>query len=222
LKRKMNVLLLTAVCFLLALALIQAADAQGTAVSIVPSQNTVQEGETLTVNVTISNVQNLYGIDLTVSWNSSALKILNVNDRLGAESYPDGVLHETSSYPIEIAVNETSQEAGTYQIVATSQGTVAPFSGSGIIVSLTFNITSPGQSTISVVSELADHPEVGESNSEPIPHSDFGASVNAAPIPEFPQIVALGLLLVIGTVVLLSSKSLVKKKGLKRQSETVY
>jgi hypothetical protein len=209
---KTRFLSLTVICFLFAMAPIQVALAQSAAVSVVPAQNAVNVGETLTVNITISNVQNLYGIDVTVNWNSSALQILKVTDWLGVESYAGGVLHETPSYPVEIAVNDTSREAGAYQIVATSQGAADPFSGSGTIATLTFNVTGTGQSTINLVSELADHPAIGETNSEPIAHSDFGASVNAASIPEFPQIVGLGLLLVIGAVVLLCSKKLFEKK----------
>ena len=204
--------LLTVVCFLFAMAPIQAAFAQSTAVSVVPAQNAVNVGDTLTVNVTISSVQNLYGIDVTVNWNSSALQILKVTDWLGIESYAGGVLHETPSYPVEIAVNDTSQEAGAYQIVATSQGAADPFSGSGTIATLTFNVTGTGQSTINLVSELADHPAIGETNSEPIAHGDFGASVNAATIPEFPQVVDLGLLFVVSMVILLYSKRLFEKK----------
>jgi hypothetical protein len=209
---KTRFLSLTVVCFLFAMAPIQAALAQSTAVSVVPAQNAVNVGDTLTVNVTISSVQNLYGIDVTVNWNSSVLQILKVTDWLGVESYARGVLHETPSYPVEIAVNDTSQETGTYQIVATSQGAAGPFSGSGTIATLTFNVTGTGQSTIDLVSELADHPAIGETNSEPIAHSDFGASVNAATIPEFPQIAAIGLALVISIVALLFSKKLLKKK----------
>jgi hypothetical protein len=208
----MHFLSMTVVCLLFVMAPIQAALAQSTTVSLVLTQNAVTVGETLTVNVTISNVQNLYGIDVTVNWNSSALQILKVTDWLGVESYAGGVLHETPSYPVEIAVNNTSQETGTYQIVATSQGAADPFNGSGTVATLMFNVTGAGQSTINVLSELADHPAIGETNSEPIVHSDFGASVNAAPIPEFPQIAAVGLVLAIATVALLFSKKLLKKK----------
>jgi hypothetical protein len=210
-------LIIAIVSALLVIVPIQAAKAQGsssTIVSIVPAQNNVKIDETLTVNITISNVQNLYGLDVTVSWNNSALQILNINDRLGVEAYTGGVLHKTSSNPIEIAVNSTSQEAGEYQIVATSQGDAAPFSGTGTIATLTFNVTSTGQSTINVVSDLADHPEVGETNSEPIAHNDVGATVNGAPIPEFPQAAVFGLLLVCVTVALLTSKKMLKKKPL--------
>jgi hypothetical protein len=187
LKAKWHILKLAAVCSLLVFTFILNANAQvssGTVVSVVPAQNVVKVGDTLKVNVTISNVQNLYGIDVTFNWNSSTLQILSVDDRLGVESYTDGVLHETPSYKIQIAVNDTSQATGEHHIVATSQGEAAAFNGSGTITALTFNVTGTGQSSLSVFSELADHPAVGETNSELIGHSDVGGTVDArAPSP---------------------------------------
>jgi hypothetical protein len=40
-------------------------------------------------------VQNLAGIDLTLEWNDSVLKVLSENLNLGVESHSDGVLHGT-------------------------------------------------------------------------------------------------------------------------------
>ena len=187
------------------------AQSSETVVKVLPGQSNVREGETLIVNITLSNVQNLYGIDVTFSWNNSALRIVSATNHLGVESNADGVLHVTFNYPIEVAINDISQEAGQYHIAATSQGEAAPFSGSGTIATLTFNVTSAGQSSLTVLSELADHPEVGETNSELITHIDIGATVNAEAIPEFPQIVVFALILVGATVGLLGSKKLLKK-----------
>jgi hypothetical protein len=213
-KAKTQILTLIVTCTFLVFVSVQAANAQVssiTVVNVVPAQNVVRVGDILKVNITISNVQNLYGVDLTLNWNNSALQLLKVNDLLGVESYPNGVLHETQSYPIQIAVNETSQATGEHQVVATSQGEAAPFSGTGTIAILTFNVTSAGQSSLSVLSELADHPAVGETNSEPIAHSDIGSVVNATSIPEFPEIFILVLLLVSITIALFASKKLARK-----------
>jgi hypothetical protein len=83
LKQNLRFLIIAIVSALLVIVPIQVAKAQGssnTIVSIVPAQINVKIGETLTVNITISNVQNLFGLDVTVSWNSSALQILNINE----------------------------------------------------------------------------------------------------------------------------------------------
>jgi hypothetical protein len=214
-KAKIQILTITIVCALLVLAPVYVAKAQdssSTLVSIVPSQNSVRVGQTLTVNVTISNVQNLFGLDVTVDWNNSALQILSVNDLLGVESHSGGVLHSTPDDPIQIAVNETSQTIGEHHIAATSQGAAAPFDGSGTIARLTFNVTATGHSSIRVVSELADYPTPGETTSELIPHTDVNASVDAAQIPEFPQIALLAALAVVASITLVFVKKMLKKK----------
>jgi hypothetical protein len=181
-------------------------------VNVVPVQNSLQVGSTLEVNITISNVQNLYGVDVLVSWNSSALQLVSVSDQLGVESHVGGVLHETEDYPIEVALSDHSVE-GQYHLVATSQGDAAPFSGNGVITTLTFNVTKAGQTVISVISELADHPNVGETTSEFITHTDVNGVIDAGAIPEFPQVILVGALVVGVTVCVVVSILLSKRKA---------
>ena len=172
---------------------IQASSVQATSsttVNVVPSSSTPSLGETFTVNLTIGNVQNLYGLDITLNWNVSVLQVLNVNSRLGVESHPDGVLHENlPDYPIEVIEENLSLETGNYQIAATSVGSTSAFSGSGNVAILTFNVTSLGQAAFELESELADKPVSDEANF--IEHSEYICTVNI--IPEFPTIIAVGL-----------------------------
>jgi hypothetical protein len=56
---------------------------------------------------------------------------------------------------------------------------------------LTFTVISQGQTQLDLTSELADHPLPGEATSELIAHADVGGMVDAAPIPEFPEIARL-------------------------------
>jgi hypothetical protein len=197
-------LLLVAACTLMVVLPIQAAVGQTPTGTIVVPESTINSGNTLVVNVTIKNVQNLWGLDATITWDIHTMQLVKVSDWLGAETYPGGVLHETPSYPIAVAANETSQESGSHHIAAISQGDAAPFYGSGTIATLTFTVTAT-QSTINVTSELADYPEPGETTSEPIPHTDLGLFVETmpttsptinpsttpqptpTPTPEFPQ-----------------------------------
>ncbi len=172
----------------------------------------------MSFNVTLSNVENLYGIDVIVRWNSTALQVLSATSVLGVESHPTGVLHETVDYPIITVEDNATQEIGEYHLVATSQGSADSFNGSGTIATLTFNITNAGRSDITVQSELADHPLVGETTSELIAHNDLGGSVDAVPIPEFTEIAVLSFLVVIVSAVLLYSKKLSAKRLYSYQS----
>ena len=197
-----------------------------TTVAVKPSESSPRLGETLTINITVANVQNLYALDVTLQWNSSALRVVSVDLRLGVEFHPDGVLHgsrlnydDSTLVPGDIFVEESnaSQETGEYHLVATSVAPAAPFSGSGNIAILTFNVTSIGHSELGLTTELADYNPSGSSFIE---HTDLNGSVNAV-IPEFPSAAALMLFFIVATIVVVFSKKLLKKNSA-QASVTAY
>ncbi len=208
---KLQCVMFTVLFGLLVLFPIQAASVQaatGTTVSVVPSSSTPRLGETFAVNITISNVQNLYAIDVTLQWNASVLQVLNVNSRLGVESHPDGVLHESlPNAEIDIVEDSVSPETGEYHIAATSVNPAPSFSGSGNIAIVTFNVTSLGHSGLELETELADYPASGEP-SNLIEHTTIAGSVNV--IPEFPSILMVAVFLVLATTAVVFSKKRLK------------
>jgi len=197
--------LLLSVCALFALYPASTVFAQTTTVKVEPSTTTPRVGETLTVNITISNVQNLFAVDVTLRWNNSILKVLTNTSLLGVESHPNGVLHET----VNIAQASASQEIGEYTLVATSISPAYGFSGSGTIASLTFNVTSLGHSALELETELADKPASGET-ANLISHTDVPSSVDVS-IPEFPTLLAIVALIVFATGTIAYSRKYVKK-----------
>jgi len=197
---------------LIALFPIQAVSVQaanGTTISAIPSASTLAIGETFTVNVTISNVQNLYALDVMLRWNASVLQVLNVDSRLGVESHPDGVLHEISpNAEIEVIEDNVSQEIGEYHVVATSVNPAPSFSGNGNIAIITFNVTSLGHSGFEFEeTELADYPASGET-ANLIEHTTVAGSVNV--IPEFPSLITVALFLALATAAVAFSKKRLK------------
>ena len=171
-----------------------------TIIQVIPAQSTPKIGETITVNITISNVQNLYAIDLTLQWNSAVLQILENQSLIGDET--NGVLHS----PTVTVTDSASQETGKYTLIATSQNPANSFNGSGTIATLTFNVTSIGHSALTLQSELADHP-LPEQTSESINHTIVNGSVDAV-IPEFPSITILAIVIIITTAVLFFSRNI--------------
>ena len=208
---KLQRIMLTVILGMLVLPPIQAASVQAatsTTVSVVPSNSTPSLGETFAVNITISNVQNLYGLDITFRWNASVLQVLNVNSRLGVESHPDGVLHESlPDAEIDIAEDSVSSETGEYHIVATSVNPAPSFSGSGNVAIITFNVTRLGRVGFGLESELADHP-VSEEPANFIGHTDSIGNVDI--IPEFPSILMVAVFLVLATTAVAFSKKRLK------------
>ena len=204
---KRIIILFAMVFALIAILSIQMTGAQtsGTAVSVSPQISTGSVGETFTVNITLSNVQNLYGLDVTLNWNVTVLQIVSATSRLGVESNPGGVLHE----PVSTVENSVSQTAGEYHLVATSQNPADSFNGSGTIAIVTFNVTKLGHTGLDLHSEPADHP-LPDEVSVLIDHTDVSGSFDAV-IPEFPGIFAVAMLVAVATVGLLFSKKLFKK-----------
>jgi len=147
-------------------------------------------GETFTVNVALINVQNLYGVEVTLSWNASVLQIVRANVRLGVESYSDGVLH----HPVFIAKNETIQAEGKYILAGTSTPPAASFSGSGNIAIITFNVSDVGYSKLDLETKLADWPppERDPQISWPIAHNTvdgfFGRHVEVSVSPRMIEV----------------------------------
>ena len=205
----MKWVLLTLAIAVIFLYLVLAASSQASATTVVkaqPSKSDPRVGETLTVNITISNVENLYGVDVILRWNASVLKFLNAELRLGVESNPGGVLHE------EVYIVENVATQAEYNLVVTSIGAAPSFNGSGTIAFVTFNVTSIGQAGLQLESELADHPLPGE-NANLIGHSDVAGSVDS--VPEFSSIVAIVSLMILTTSMLVLATRYLKRNTLK-------
>ena len=138
------------------IALVKAAP--GTTIMVEPHSSIAEVGEPFTINITITDAQNLYGVEVALHWNSSILCLVKVDVRLGIESHPDGVLHE----PVFIAKNETVQNEGRYLLAASSMAPADSFSGSGNIVKMTFDVTSFGSCRLDLETELRGKPPPGE------------------------------------------------------------
>jgi hypothetical protein len=148
-------------------------------------------------------------VDVTLFWDPLVLTIQNVNLRLGAESYADGVLHETASAEIFVQENIIDQENGEYHLVATSVAPAPSFSGSGTLASIAFNVTDVGHSDLILTSELADY---NPSGSNFIDHTDVNGSVDSV-IPEFPSATVISLVLILGITTIVLSKRLGKSRS---------
>ena len=147
------------------------------------SSNQPEVGSILTVTLQISDVENLAGIDVTLSWNSSVLTITAVNLNLG-NSHTNGVLigsnlnyNPDTLSEGDIFVNETIKSA-SYNIIAQS---AIGFTGSGTIANISFLVNIPGEAEISLQTQLTNPPLEGQ-NAENISHHDTADSVTAVPI----------------------------------------
>ena len=208
-KSTSKIVLAILVCTLVSISFIYTASAQSTVVKAEASASQPKVGDTLTVYIKISDAQNLFGVDVTLNWNSSTLKLVSATPQLGVESHAGGVLHESSSYPIEVVNNDASQSSAEYHLLATSTGSTTPaFTGSGTIATVTFTVTSVGSTGLALedveLSELATDRTVNL-----VTPSTSVDSVNPI-IPEFPTTIIIVILIALATVTVVVSTKLLK------------
>jgi len=201
----------TLIVALLIVCLVNAASAVGTVVKAEASLSEPKIGDTLTVTISITDVTNLYGVDIQLDWTPNVLSLIEAKSMLGVEANPGGVLHESSSDTLLVVEDSASQTAGQYSLTATSTGSSPSFSGSGIIAVLTFNVTSAGQTGLTLTSELADKPAVGET-AEFIEHTTTADNVTTV-VPEFSSLAVFGLLIfAVSAALVVAKKRLVTPK----------
>ena len=167
------------ICALFALYPILAVSAQsGTIVNAAASSTQPHVGDTITVTVSISNVQNLYGIDMQLSWSPSVLQLVSNSNTsyLGVQSNPTGVLYAPSGDAIYYVEEDASQAIGQYNIVATSVAPATGWSGSGTIASIEFTVISTGSADLALTTQLSNYDPSGATF---ITHTDTASSVTA-------------------------------------------
>jgi len=126
-------------------------------------------GHNFTALINITNVENLYGLDLRLQWNATLLDYVNHTATIPIESHIGGVLHE----PVFEFKNEVNETNGTYWVAYTSSSPAPPFSGSGSVFEITFQAIAGGNCSLTVFgSELSDF------DGNPISHSVINGSVN--------------------------------------------
>jgi len=166
-----------------------------TIVKVDPPTISVNNGEVFTVNITVIDVQNLYGVEVDVRWNTSLLQLMDVDIRLGVNSHPDGVLYEPF-------INITQENTGEYTIAATSYTPAPPFNGSGNIIRITFQAIDDGETAIDLETKLYDYPPPDRvpRESQPIPYTTINGTIII--IPEFSNAIILVIFLIIATTLL--------------------
>jgi hypothetical protein len=215
--RLMKKILVILVSVVLVSCFILSASAQSTVVAAKTSTSQPHVGDTITVVLSISNVQNLFGLDALMAWDSAVLEMTASSLNLGVELHSNGVLHGT-----QINTNPDNLKSGdiyasevitsaSYHLVAASVGaSTSSFSGSGTIVTLTFKVVSVGDSDFQLTSDLADKPASG-SVSNNINHQDTVDTVTVV-IPEFPSTAIIAVFFALATAAIILSTKQIKKR----------
>ena len=129
-------------------------------VCVNPQVSEVKVGQAFTLEVNVHEVDELFGLDIMVGWNTTLLEYVNHTVMIPVEEYAGGILHQ----PVAISRDKLNKTGGTYWITATSHSTYG-FSGNGTVFTITFKAKNEGSTSLKMLfSDLTD--EYGHS----IPH----------------------------------------------------
>lgn len=123
----------------------------------------VPVGCLVTVQLNITDVQDLCGLDVGIGWNSALLEYESRTVNIPAEGNNGGVLYGP---PPPFIFEDLNQATGTYRIMAASLSPAPAFDGSGMIVELTFRATAIGTCFLSIF-----HSNISDSMAYLMPHS---------------------------------------------------
>jgi len=119
-------------------------------VKVVPETVQPKSGEDFTVQVTVEDVLNLYGLDVQMSWNTQFLAYANHTARIPVEVHSDGILHE----PVNMLKDEVDTGAGTYWVAYASMAPAQPFDGNGTVFEMTFHAKTNGTCVLEIFSSI--------------------------------------------------------------------
>ena len=192
---KFKLLLLFSIAFSILLNQTSLIWAEGAIISIEPSfQSIPQVGETFTINVSISNIENLFGYDFILWYNTTVLDCLSVE-------WPEGHFLTPTKNPnnifnIETIEDNFNETTGAVRVVATLTNGEPPKNGSGLLVKITFNSTATGSSLLRLYWPGYIYPaKLSDPAGNPIP-----CSANTSEVIVIPEYSVLAIFLVVVTL----------------------
>jgi hypothetical protein len=175
--------------------------AQQAEVSISPQTQTIpQEGLSFTINITIQNVNDLYGWELKLYYPNNILNGTEVTE--GPMLKTDGALTFFLNHLFTDAYNQTH---GIINLLCLRVEAEAPgVNGNGVLATITFKTTSTGNAILHL-----EDVKLSDSNANPIPYTINDATVTV--IPEFTS-TTIQLIILLTTAAALLGKTLQKQK----------
>jgi hypothetical protein len=133
-----------------------------TVVSIQPPAQTINVGDTTTVDVQIDNVPDLFGVDLRLSFDPSIVKVVDSNPLVPGDQIEPGPFLDISGGKGFIVENSADNAAGTIIYAATLLSPAPAVNGSGVLIRITFEGLAEGTSQIKLDSVLLSDPKAEE------------------------------------------------------------
>jgi len=180
-------------------------NAQETIVYIDPSSLSIpQVGETFSINISISNVTNLFGYDIMFWYNTTLMDCINVE--WPKNHFLTPILKPTNIFKVKDIEDNFNETTGAVRVVATLLDDEPPKNGSGLLVTITFNTTAPdGPSPLKLHWPGFAYPvKLSDPDGNPIPCSAADGEVTV--IPELSSLSLIFLLIIITLSITLLQK----------------
>ena len=111
-------------------------------------------GDEFTIAVMVEGVEDLYGLQIGLSWNATLLDYVSHTVTIPIETHSNGVLYE----PTLILQDDVDPVLGTYEIAAACIFGAPSFNGSGTVFEITFLANTTGTCVLDIfISSLGDH-----------------------------------------------------------------
>ena len=137
-----------------------------------PRITEIKAGQTFSIDVNITNVEDLTEFSIKVYWNTTLLQYVNHTVTVPKESYPGGILYS----PATITKNKLNQTEGSCWVAAKSEAGAYPFSGSGTAFRIFFTAIINGSTALKISSS-----NLTDSYLRPIPHIRLNGIIEIAP-----------------------------------------
>jgi len=117
---------------------------QSTVILIQPSSSDVDVEDTVTVDIRIEDVTDLYGVDVQLSFDPALLEVQD------ADPGTDDIQIQKGTFPAPdfVVKNEADSSAGTIWYAVSQMSPTEPISGSGVAASITFKGLAGGTSSV--------------------------------------------------------------------------
>ena len=120
--------------------------AQGAEVRIEPASSTVPSAGTVTLEIRVRDVVELYGVDLSIAFDPTLLAVEDAKpDQFGVQIDPGEMLYPDYLFS---ARNQASNETGTITYTAVLKNPAPPVSGSGVVARIIFRARCGGESAV--------------------------------------------------------------------------
>ncbi len=186
--------------------------AQETVVYIAPQSNLIpQIGETFSINVSVTDLTNLFGYDFILWYNTTMLDCLSVEWPTNHFLTPN--LNPSNIFKVKTIEDNFNETTGAVRVVTTLTGDEPPKNGSGVLVTITFNsTTTDGPSPVKLYWPGFVYPvKLSDPDGNPIPCNAISGEVTV--ISEFPLIsMILFLVLMTATVTFFKRRQISSKK----------